>query len=235
MAQLPGWMPILLDRIQWGCSTSPWFVNLADENKIQVTGKAICLELWPFIRELPTNIAFVRDAVPEQMVAAKNLLGQLSDDERHYQQLFIQQCYFAGLTEQDLGVVEPSTERAAEICKAMREMCRESDYRNGIYAIVAAEFAATLYSRTALPSYEKYFLTRSEKTKEQVDEGLQWLRLHAKPHTRHAIWMKRMLGDIEDSSGNDIPYAAEILLIALLNLWQCPSDEARSTQPAAQV
>jgi hypothetical protein len=229
MAQLPGWMPILLDRIQWGCSTSPWFVNLADENKIHETGKAICLELWPFIRELPTNIAFVRDAVPDAMTAAKNLLGQLSDDERHYQQLFIQQCYFAGLTEQDLGVVEPCTERAAEMVLAMRDMCRESDYRNGIYAIVAAEFAATLYSRAALPSYEKYF-QRSEKTKEQIDEGLQWLRLHAKPHTRHALWMKRMLGDIEDSSGNDVPYAAELLLNALLKLWQCPSDDARSPQ-----
>src|SRR5690606_19398917 len=124
MAQLPGWMPILLDRIQWGCSTSPWFVNLADDNKISETGKAICLELWPFIRELPTNIAFVRDAVPEEMLAARNLLGQLSDDERHYQQLFVKQCYFAGCTEQELGMAEPTTAGAGEICQVMREMCR---------------------------------------------------------------------------------------------------------------
>lgn len=226
MAQLPGWMPILLDRIQWGCSTSPWFVNLADENKIQETGKSICRELWPFIRELPTNIAFVRDAVPDEMTAAKNLLGQLSDDERHYQQLFIQQCYFAGLTDTDLGIVAAPTAAAEEMCQAMRATCRESNYKDGIYAIVAAEFAATLYSRAALPSYEKYFLRRSDLyTKEQVDVGLQWLRLHAKPHTRHALWMKRMLGDIEDSTGNDIPEAAELLLVSVLKLWQCPADE----------
>jgi pyrroloquinoline quinone (PQQ) biosynthesis protein C len=228
-------MPILLDRIQWGCSTSPWFVSLADENSIGVTGKQICLELWPFIRELPTNIAFVRDAVPESMIAAKNLLGQLSDDERHYQQLFIKQCYFAGVSEAELSVAEASTPAASEICAAMREMCRESGYRDGIYAIVAAEFAATLYSRTALPSYEKHFQRRANKTPEQIDEGLQWLRLHAKPHTRHALWMKRMLGDIEDASGNDVPYAAEILLNALLKLWQCPSDDSRTPQSAMRV
>lgn len=226
MAQLPGWMPILLDRIQWGCSTSPWFVNLADESKIHETGKSICLDLWPFVRELPTNIAFVRDAVPEHMTAAKNLLGQLSDDERHYQMLFVKQCYFAGLTEEDLGTVQPTPD-AAELCEAMISTCRESTFADGIHSIVAAEFAATLYSRAALPSYEKYFGKHPDKTPEEIDIGLEWIRLHAKPHTRHAIWMKRMLGDLEDSSGNEIPPAAEKLLNALLKLWQCPSDESR--------
>lgn len=230
MAQLPGWMPILLDRIQWGCSTSPWFVNLADETKIKETGTAICLELWPFVRELPTNIAFVRDTVPEEMTAAKNLLGQLSDDERHYQQLFIKQCYFAGLTETEMSIVKPSTPEAAELCSVMRDMCRGSDFKNGIYAIVAAEFAATLYSRAAMPSWENYFLSRSDKTKEDVDEGLQWLRLHAKTHTRHALWMIRMLGDIEDSSGNELPHAAELLLGALLKMWHCPSEDVKTPQ-----
>ena len=230
MAQLPGWMPILLDRIQWGCSTSPWFVSLADESKITATGRAICLELWPFIRELPTNIAFVRDAIPddlEGLSAARNLLGQLADDERHYQRLFIDQCYFAELTEYDLGISEP-TAQASEMVDCMRRMCRESSYRDGVYAIVAAEFAATLYSRAALPIYEKYFQRHPEYTQEQVDKGLSWLRLHAKTHTRHAIWMKRMLGDIEDVSGNELPEAAELLLNALLRLWQCPPEETRT-------
>jgi pyrroloquinoline quinone (PQQ) biosynthesis protein C len=225
-------MPILLDRIQWGCSTSPWFVNLADENKIFETGKSICLELWPFIRELPINIAFVRDAAPESenMQAARNLLSQLSDDERHYQQLFLKQCYFAGLTEADLCTIDPTPE-AAELCENMRKMCRESDYVDGVHAIVAAEFAATLYSRAALPIYERYFEKHTEKTREELDEGLEWLRLHAKPHTRHALWMKRMLGDIEDSSGNEIPPAAELLLNSVLRLWHCPPEETK--QPAA--
>lgn len=227
MAQLPGWMPILLDRIQWGCSTSPWFVNLADEEKIQETGKSICLDLWPFIRDLPTNIAFVRDAVPDTHAAAKNLLSQLSDDERHYQKLFVQQCFMAGLSEQELGTVVPVGD-AGDLCDTMRELCRESMYEDGVYAIVAAEFAATLYSRAALPSYEKYFSKHAGKTKEEIEQGMEWLRLHAKTHTRHAIWMKRMLGDIENSSGDEIPAAAERLLNCILKLWKCPTEDSKS-------
>lgn len=221
----------MLDRIQWGCSTSPWFVNLADESKIQETGKSICLDLWPFIRDLPTNIAFVRDAVPEHMTAATNLLGQLSDDERHYQKLFVQQCYFAGVTEEELCTVVASPD-AAELCDAMKRMCRDSTYQDGVYAIVAAEFAATLYSRAALPSYEKYFQKHSGKTQEEIDQGLEWLRLHAKTHTRHAIWMKRMLGDIEDAGSDEIPYAAELLLNHVLKLWKCPTEDAKTTAGA---
>jgi pyrroloquinoline quinone (PQQ) biosynthesis protein C len=236
MARLPGWMPILLDRIQWGCSTSPWFVNLADESKIDEMGKRICLELWPFIRELPTNIAFVRDAIPENvenLQAARNLLGQLSDDERHYQELFLKQCYFAGLTEEELCSATPTVE-AEELCEAMRRMCRDSDYVDGVHAIVAAEFAATLYSRSALPIYENHFQNRPDHNKERTDVGLEWIRLHAKTHTRHAIWMTRMLGDIEDSSGNDVPRAADLLLNCLLKLWQCPPEEQKQ-QVAATV
>lgn len=227
MAQLPGWMPILLDRIQWGCSTSPWFVNLADESKIYDMGRQICLDLWPFIRDLPTNIAFVRDVVPDHMTAAKNLLGQLSDDERHYQKLFLQQCYFAGVTEEELCTAVP-TDDARELCESMNRLCRESTYQDGVYAIVAAEFAATLYSRSALPSYETYYSKHHNKTKEDLDEGLEWLRLHAKTHTRHAIWMKRMLGDIEDAAGDEIPYAAEFLLNSVLKLWKCPTEDSKS-------
>jgi pyrroloquinoline quinone (PQQ) biosynthesis protein C len=234
MAQLPGWMPILLDRIQWGCSTSPWFINLADESKVDETGKAICLELWPFIRELPTNIAFVRDAIPEDisnMQSARKLLGQLSDDERHYQKLFIQSCYFVGLTEEELGTMEP-TPQAAEMCESMRRMCRAGDYVDGVHAIVAAEFAATLYSRAALPIYDAHFAKSQTHTKEEIDKGLEWLRLHAKTHTRHAIWMTRMLGDIEDSCGNEIPRAGELLLNCVLKLWQCPPEETKQVTAA---
>jgi pyrroloquinoline quinone (PQQ) biosynthesis protein C len=231
MAQLPGWMPILLDRISWGCSTSPLFVNLADENKLLETGKTSCSELWPFIKELPNNIAYVRDKAPESNVAAKNLLGQLADDERHYQQLFIKQCHLAGLTDEELATLNPN-QATQDFCNAMNSMCQKSDFVNGVHAIVAAEFAATLFSRSALPSYETYFLKRaSEYPPGRIEEGLAWLRLHAKTHTRHAIWMIRMLEDIEDSSGNEIPDAAELMLNCVFKLWQCPPEETRT--PAA--
>ncbi len=211
------------------------FVNLADDAKLLATGKTTCINLWPFIRELPVNIACVRDGVPDTMVAAKNLLGQLADDERHYQQLFLKQCRLAGLKGDDLSD-HAWSEPTVELCRSMSLMCRQSTCEDGIYAIVAAEFAATLFSRSALPSYEKYFERHvAEYERLVIEEGLDWLRLHAKTHTRHAIWMKRMLGDIDDRSGDEIPPAAELILNGVLQWWQCPHEGNRSIQPALEM
>ncbi len=228
MASLPGWMPILLDRINWGCTTSPWFVDLADETKVRYRGRQILLDLWPYIRELPRNIAAVRSQVPSHMQAACNLLSQLSDNERHYQQLFTAQMPMAGLTLEEVESypINPDTQVLRE---KMVEMCQQRTYVDGIYAIVAAELIATMYSRSSLPLYEKYFERNVDP--QLADEGLAWVRLHAKTHTRHAIWMKRMLCDIEDSSGNEIPEAAEEILTAFMRVWQCPSEETRLPSP----
>jgi pyrroloquinoline quinone (PQQ) biosynthesis protein C len=235
MSRLPGWMPILLDRISWGCSTSPWFANLADEEKVLETGRTICLDLWPFIKDLPENIGVVRDRLPKDMVAAANLLGQLADDERHYQQLFLKQCLLAGVSQDDLNK-HTSSSATIEMCQIMEKICKHSSYIEGIYAIVAAEFAATLFSRSCLPGYEHYFERKSDKySASLVNDGLAWLRLHAKTHARHAIWMKRMLGDINDNAGDEIPEAAEKVLVALLKLWQCPSEETRQLSSLVDV
>jgi pyrroloquinoline quinone (PQQ) biosynthesis protein C len=228
MASLPGWMPILLDRINWGCATSPWFVDLADETKVRERGRQILFDLWPFIRDLPTNIAAVKAAVPSHMTAACNLLSQLSDNERHYQTLFKNQFPMAGLTLEQIEAypINPDTK---VLCDKMVEMCQHRTYVEGIYAIVAAEFVATMYCRQSLPSYEKYF---ERNHPEAADEGLAWVRLHAKTHTRHAIWMKRMLCDVEDSHGNEIPEGAEEILSAFMHVWKCPSEESRLPIPA---
>lgn len=229
MAQLPSWLPILLDRISWGCSTSPWFADLADDSKLTATGRQNLLDLWPFIKDLPTNIGAVRQKAPPQLEAAQNLLQQLADDERHYQQLFIRQCYLASLDERDLVKIVPG-EATVVLSQRMKQFCQDSSYVDGVHAIVAAEMAATLYSRAALPHYESYFERHAAKySKDLVEEGLEWLRLHAKPHTRHALWMKRMLGDIENNTGNEIPQAAEEILDALLRLWECPTEETKTT------
>ncbi|MFN8659735.1 MAG: hypothetical protein U0105_25595 [Candidatus Obscuribacterales bacterium] len=229
MASLPSWLPILLDRISWGCSTSPWFANLADDEKIVDAAKENLTDLWPFIKDLPTNIGAVREKAPPHMEAAQNLLQQLADDERHYQQLFIRQCYLAGLDERDLVKIVPG-ETTRVLCEGMKRFCQESSYVDGVHAIVAAEMAATLYSRAALPHYDSYFERHPEKySTEVVEDGLEWLRLHAKPHTRHALWMKRMLGDIENKTGNEIPEGADVILAALLKLWQCPTEETKTS------
>lgn len=216
-------MPILLDRINWGCSASPWFIDLADEAKVLARGRRIILELWPYIRELPVNIASVRDVLPAHMTAARQLLNRLGDDERQYQQLFIQQFELAGLSIADVEQV-PVNESTKILCELMSTMCRDRSYVEGIHAIVAAELAATMYCRSALPSYERFFEKSENHDPGLVKRGLEWLRLHAKTHTRHAIWMKRMLFDLNDNSGNEIPEAAEAILNATLALWECPSE-----------
>lgn len=229
MGSLPGWMPILLDRINWGCSTSPWFVDLADENKVLERGRKILFDMWPYISELPLNIAAVRKAVPAKMAAATQLLNRLGDDERQYQKLFIQQFDLArvSIDQANSAVPNPQTKK---LCEAMSTMCTKRTYVDGIHAIVAAELVATMYCRSSLPLYERYFYKHSELYEpDLIEKGLEWVRLHAKTHTRHAIWMKRMLNDIDDDCGNEIPEAAEAVLRELLALWECPIESLELT------
>lgn len=221
MGSLPGWMPLLLDRINWGCSTSPWFVDLADEQKVLERGRKIIFDLWPYIRELPLNIAAVREILPERMTAAYQLLNRLGDNERHYQGLFVQQFELAGISQSEIDNLVPGPD-TENLCKVMTTMCKERSYVDGIHAIVAAEFAATMYCRAALPLYERYFEKRCDPA--LISSGLEWVRLHAKTHTRHAIWMKRMLCDLDDKLGDEMPEAAEAILNAVLALWECPSE-----------
>ncbi|MBX9724776.1 MAG: hypothetical protein K2X81_25450, partial [Candidatus Obscuribacterales bacterium] len=167
MGSLPGWMPIMLDRINWGCSTSPWFVDLADENKVLERGRKILFELWPYVRELPLNISAVRDAVPENMIAASQLLSKLGDGERQYQRLFIQQFPLARVSQAEMDGIVPSPV-TQHLCDVMSEMCTRRTIVEGIHAIVAAELSATMYCRSAVPLYEKYF----EKHKDEYEPGL---------------------------------------------------------------
>ena len=71
-------MPTLIERITLGCKTSPFSGGIQDVTVIPL-GSEICLSLWPFIRELPRNIAMVRDSLPKNMDAGKKLFSQLAD------------------------------------------------------------------------------------------------------------------------------------------------------------
>ena len=221
MGALPGWMPILIEKISQGCSCSPWFIDLAEEQKVLIRGRKIILDLWPFIRELPKNILAVRSAVPESMTSALQLLSRLSDSELQYQKLFLQQFDLTGVSAEEIEKqdLNPHT---ARLCRAMSDLCDGKSFEAGIHAIVAAELAASLLSRSSLPCYERYFEKHADKYEpELINAGLAWLRLHAKTHTRHAIWMIRMLNDLESKPSEEIPPGAQAILQAVLELWEC--------------
>ncbi len=221
MSRKSGWMPTLIERITIGCKTSPFSGGIQDATVIPL-GSEICLSLWPFIRELPRNIALVRDSLPENMDAGKKLFSQLADDELTYQQMYVKQCHLGGITDEQLKT-DILNEASHHLCQVMRRWCESPNYKDGVLAVVTAELAATAYARQTLEIFEKYFADHAaEYSKEEVEDGLEWLRHHSRPHTRHALWMRRMLDDIEVAPGDKLPPPAETVLNALYRLWKCP-------------
>lgn len=227
MGALPGWMPVLMDRVNWGASTSPWFIDLADEAIVLERGKKILFALWPFVRELPQNIRNVRAKLPPGMTAANQLLDQLGDDELQYRQIFLNQFPLGGVTAEEVNAADVS-EVTQNLCDVMYEMCTNRGYADGIHAIVAAELSATAYCRKSAPLYETYFEKHADRYElKLINEGMEWVRLHAKTNMRHAIWMKRMIDDLNET-GDQIPAAAEAVLNATLALWECPVESSVS-------
>lgn len=217
-------MPTLIERITIGCKTSPFSGGIQDATVIPL-GSEICLSLWPFIRELPRNIALVRDSLPENMDAGKKLFNQLADEELTYQQMYVKQCHLAGITDEQLKT-DILNEASLHLCQVIRRWCESPNYKDGVLAVVTAELAATAYARQTLEIFEKYFLQdhADQYGKEEVEDGLEWLRHHSRPHTRHALWMRRMLDDIEVAPGDKLPPPAQTVLDALYRLWKCPAE-----------
>lgn len=222
---LPGWMPSLLNSISSGCANSPLFRVREDNDDAMVTGRQLCIDLWPFIEDLPANIACVRDAVPSHMESARKLLSQLADDERTYQQMFRRQCHLAGLTDTELAQLRAA--HATEyLCQVMRRYCRSKNFHDGVFAVVTAEFAATAFSRHALPLFERYFTRNADNYDiNHVDEGLAWLRHHTQQHTKHALWLRRMLGEMGDLKSDVLPEPVESVLAGVLGLWKSNPDK----------
>ncbi len=228
------WLPDFQAQLNLGLSHSGW-VQQVRLNQIE-GGREICKELWPFIRELPTNIVSVTDKLPAKLSAARNFLNQLADQELHYQNLYLSQCELVGL---EPAVLRQSLEiphSAERLIASMRRYCEEGTVLEGVQAIVVAELAATQFARVVLTEFEGYFGARMETYGAQnIEVGLTWLRLHAKTNIRHAIWMKRMLDALELDShsyqnGHDsknMPPAVEEILLSICELWQ-------TTQPGAQ-
>lgn len=230
MRQLPGWMPSLLRQIDWGCANSAVMAACDDNDEAFESGRTICRELWPFIQQLPQNVASVRDALPDDMEAAKLLLSELADEERVYQQLFIKQCELARLNVQQLAL-EPPSPATKRLCEVMRHYCASSNYHQGILAIVTAELAATAFARSTLPLFEKYLAAHEPNySQNEVEEGLAWMRIHTKPQTKHALWMKRMLGDLEQGSTKSLPEPVQNVLTAVFDFLHCPTSDRIEVQ-----
>ena len=225
MRQLPGWMPSLLRQINWGCAHSAVMAVCDDNDEAFENGRTICRELWPFIQELPQNVASVRDSLPPDMEAAKLLLGELADEERVYQQHFVKQCQLARLDVQQLALEAPSP-ATKRLCDVMRGYCAGGNYHQGILAIVTAELAATAFARSTLPLFEKYLAAHeSNYSPNEVEEGLTWMRIHTMPQTKHALWMKRMLSDLEQGSTKNLPEPVQNVLTAVFDFLHCPSGD----------
>jgi len=229
MGQKGGWISQLLKELNECCEGSPLLARLSQDHLALETGRWICQELWPFIQELPGNISAVRERLPIASSAARSLLGQLADDERHYQRLFVKQCQLAGVSEADMAS-HTASPTMKTLCVALKHWADSGDYIDGIYAIVTAELAATAFSRYALPHYERYFSAHADNYPPGlIDEGLEWLRLHARPQTRHALWLKRMIEDVRPADETGVPEPVATVLNAIAAFWQGP-EPGRSTR-----
>ncbi|MBI5173086.1 MAG: hypothetical protein SFV17_24865 [Candidatus Obscuribacter sp.] len=233
------------------------FVDCVRQGDLKA-GKEICLLLWPFVKELPDNISAVRtkleqlphDGCRKNLDAGLKLLSQLADDERHYQNLYLSQCRLAGLSEEELKQVveaaesnlkskqEPVCDPAGEtnfvrLTRRMRYYCRQGSAAQAVLVVITAELAATQFARAALSAFESYFMEREEQYgRESIEAGLMWLRLHAKPNTRHALWMKRLLlftdteaeasEDTFNESAKTTDLAVTEILECLIAVWRTP-------------
>lgn len=220
------WLTEFMVRLDAGLVQSSW---LQQVKLNQIDGsQQICQELWPFIKELPSNIVSVKNRLPEGFDSATKLLNQLADDERHFQNLYLKQCQLAGLDPERLQNSLEIPYAAERLIKSMRHHCQNASVVDGVQAVIAAELAATQFARMVLPILEDYFAhNQATYGQDCIDEGLSWLRLHAKTNTRHALWMRRMLDDLESLeqkhralTSKNLPPTVDDILTAVFQLWR---------------
>lgn len=218
-------------RLAHGLQDSP-FLSDADNNDIS-SSREICLAMWPFIRELPDNISAVRKKLSQlntelNLNTGLKLLDQLADEEREYQNLYLKQCALAGISKKELAEPQwPAQSVYLRLTESMRGYCLNGTVQEGVLSVIAAELAATQFARQALSVYETYFFKKEKHYgRESIENGLSWLRLHAQPNTRHAIWMRRMLlaafeneQIVTSSSSNSLAAPVEEILGCLFSIW----------------
>jgi len=221
MGKLAAWLPDVLEHLAWGCSTSVILRNFGEKHGLS-SAQAICLDLWPAVQELPQNIASVAKKVPENMVATGRLLQQFADEERFYQQLFLKQCELLRVSKSDLLECSRS-KQAFNLQSNMNKFCNQNDYLDGVLSILTAELAATAFSRTAFPLCETFFIEHMANYESDiVEDGMQWLKLHAKNQTANALLLNRSLAELPNAKCEVVPHTAQVVLKAILEIWRCP-------------
>jgi hypothetical protein len=234
MARFAAWLPILLDELEAALACS-LLVGGLDEARALDQAREFCLDLWPFIKELPENIASVKESLPTSMQSAQRLLGELADDEHVYRSLFVKQCLLSGLTEQDLRK-PPVSSAADRLRNLMGQFCQSKDYAQGMFAIVTAELAAAAFARAVSPFYEQYFQKHAASVpKEEVEVGMEWLRLDAKPQTRNALLLTRAVAALDQGHSTKLPETVQVVLQSIFELWRCPPCHALDTGNGARL
>lgn len=223
MPRTIGWLGDLIERLNVGCANSPFLEGIGREADFQVTAKRLSLILWPFMSTLPANVRRVSTMLPDDMDWAKKFFNQLKDEHGFYQNLWIKQSELLGASHEELLDFEPDV-HTQRLVTLITEYCSKDDFKQGILAIVTAELAATIFSRHALPHVEQFY-NNNPPTNSMVslEEGMAWLRLHAKPHPRHALWMKRTIESIEEAGEE----------VSILNREQNGRQEATNKIPEA--
>ncbi|MBZ0186249.1 MAG: hypothetical protein K8F91_08385 [Candidatus Obscuribacterales bacterium] len=220
-SRMAPWLAELMNLLNDGCSKSPFVRNLDQSESTLSTGKELCQTLWPFISSLPGNVKRVREKLPESMIYTKQLFDHLSDAEFYYQGLYLKQCLIAGVSRADLDNSIPD-KNTTFLCLLMEDYCMKGDYMDGVMAIVTAELAATTFARHSYPQFERFFVANPpDKNIVTVEDGLAWLKLHAKPNLRHAMWMKQTVDHLPVDPPNKMPEQVETLLKAIHGFWRC--------------
>lgn len=224
------WILTMSSIMSDGLSRSAWLAGINTDEMAQ--GREICLILWPFIQQLPANIQAVRDKFAAEHTSSISFLDRLSDEELHYQNLYKDQCKLAGLDDSQLeSAIKAVPSPIIPLIDCTNHYCRQGNLLEGVQAIIAAEIAATQFSRRVLDIFEKYFSQHTQQYgTNAIENGLKWLRLHASPNTRQALSMKRMLNiaeaeasqPISPSLPNNLPVPVDAITQAVFTLWQVP-------------
>lgn len=221
MASGPLWLLSIKTELEQALANSQIVRCLKDEDQALIAGRQFSLDLWPFINELPDNVKHVRNALSSEKQFSQAYLGSVADEEKIYRNMFLEQCYLAGLSNADMENGMPS-KQAAKLASVVRHACFELSAMEGLLAIIAAEISASCFSRVVYPIFEIYFAKRTDEfDARNVEKGLAWLKLHAYTDSVQTKLFLRMLKEIDLQYCKNMPAVVQDVLDAVKHLWQC--------------
>lgn len=222
------WFATLLNLLETGCAKSPILADLAQPERTVEVSKDICLRSWPLISVIPENVAKVRKLLPGYMVYTAKFFDQVTDKDKHFQALNLNQCRFFGYSEECLRAwqLDSST---IDLQKEFVSQCDSNDRTVGVLAVLTMELAATFFGRYSYQIVEKYFSDPNHNSidgrlfsQQELIDGLAWARYHAKPNARQALWIKGLSEELALDPPNKLPPSVIHLVDAIYQWWQSP-------------